>query len=49
MRVQEVGKYRSAWMGVAILWVVLFHMEVTLPWIHLQSLFKMGYGGVDIG
>lgn len=39
-------KYRSVWMGAAILWVFFFHAEFYLP--HMGDVTAMGYGGVDI-
>ncbi len=48
MRIREAGKYRSAWLGAAILWVILSHMKLSLPWAHLAGIFEMGYGGVDV-
>lgn len=42
----EAMKYRSAWMGVAILWVILFHANFSIP--HTGKLALYGYGGVDV-
>lgn len=45
-RYQDLFRYRSVWMGVAILWVVLYHSSINLAWITWLKSF--GYGGVDI-
>lgn len=44
----DLTKYRSIWMGLAILWVIFYHigMEVNVPVLH--ELKSTGYGGVDI-
>ena len=44
---QWVSRYRDELKGLAILWVVFFHSQLTLPgaWDYLRQL---GYGGVDI-
>ena len=39
--------YRSVWMGVAIIWIMLFHSQMSLPF-PLDYLILIGYGGVDI-
>lgn len=45
---RKILKYRSHLMGMAILWVVFFHMKVTLPTKLIEFVWKIGYGGVDI-
>lgn len=46
MELKNTLKYRSVWMGVAMLWVVLYHSSGTLAG---YSFFKnIGYGGVDL-
>lgn len=42
-----INKWRSEIMGIAILWVVLFHSSVVLP-NGLSVVKEIGYGGVDI-
>ena len=46
MQVKDLLRYRQAWLGVALLWIILFHG----PWdTGILSYFKsIGYGGVDI-
>lgn len=39
--------YRSVWMGIAIIWIMLFHSQISLP-NPLNWLLLIGYGGVDI-
>lgn len=46
IRYQDLFKFRSVWMGFAILWVVLFHSSINLSWLVDWKTF--GYGGVDI-
>lgn len=43
---EMLTKYRSVWMGAAILWVFFFHTEFYIP--HMGKFIAMGYGGVDI-
>jgi peptidoglycan/LPS O-acetylase OafA/YrhL len=47
---QNISKHRDALMGIAILWIMLFHAEMTFPsWLApLTWLQETGYGGVDI-
>lgn len=44
---ESVFRYRSVWMFLAIVWVVLAHSSLTLPSI-LSLIKDTGYGGVDI-
>lgn len=43
-----LSKHRSAIMGFAILWIMLFHLQVSIDFIPLKVIKKLGYGGVDI-
>lgn len=43
-----LSKHRSAIMGFAILWVMSFHLRVSVDFIPFMMLRKIGYGGVDI-
>ena len=46
MELKNTLKYRSVWMGIAMLWVVLYHSFGTIAG---YSFFKnIGYGGVDL-
>jgi peptidoglycan/LPS O-acetylase OafA/YrhL len=47
---KRLSTHRDALMGVAILWIMLFHAEVVFPsWLRpLTWLHETGYGGVDI-
>ncbi len=39
--------YRSTWMGIAMLWIMIYHTNIVFPSVF--KFFKMvGYGGVDI-
>lgn len=42
-----INKWRSELMGIAILWVALFHSNIALPY-GLSVIKEIGYGGVDI-
>lgn len=42
----SVSKYRTPLMGIAMLWIMLFHTYIDFPIV--GSLTKMGYLGVDI-
>ena len=47
MEIKNLFKYRIYWMGVAMLWVVLFHMGVPFSGL-LKQIKTYGYAGVDI-
>ena len=46
MYFKDFLRYRQSWLGVALLWVILFHLPFDLG--PLQYLKTIGYGGVDI-
>ena len=48
MSFKNIVKYRNVWMGIAILWIVLFHSGVNINNELLAFIKKIGYGGVDI-
>ena len=44
-----LSKYRSELMGIAMLWVMLFHaFDLDMGHVVLQAVRRMGFGGVDI-
>lgn len=48
---EKISKYRTLIMGIAILWVILFHttkLDFSLPIYVKFPLFNLGFGGVDI-
>lgn len=45
---KKILTYRSHLMGIAILWVVFFHMKLSLTGTSISFVQKIGYGGVDI-
>lgn len=46
MYFKDFLRYRQAWLGVALIWIILFHLPMDLG---LLDYFKtIGYGGVDI-
>lgn len=45
---KEMTKYRSVWMGIAILWVIFFHSDLPSVTGFIGMIKKAGYGGVDI-
>lgn len=46
MSYNTIIKYRNLWMGLAILWIILFHSRFDL--LIGDNLKRIGYGGVDI-
>ena len=46
MRFNHLLKYRQAWLGIALLWVMFFHCPFEFG--PLNYLRRIGYGGVDI-
>lgn len=44
---RDILQYRSVWMGVAILWIMLFHSGLHLG-AAVTAVKAFGYGGVDI-
>ena len=43
---KDLLRYRSVWLGVALIWIVLFHLPFSVgPFDYIKS---FGYGGVDI-
>ena len=45
---QLISKHRSAIMGFAILWIMLFHLRVPTDLAVIDFIRSVGYGGVDI-
>ena len=48
MKYANLFKYRSIWMGIAIIWVFLFHMGEFIDVPFLKQLKDIGYLGCDI-
>ena len=48
MNYKKLFEYRTHLMGIAILWVVFFHMQIAIPIRRLEFIKEIGYGGVDI-
>ena len=48
MKTSDILKYRNAWLGFAMLWVVFFHLGIYFAFYPIAFLKNMGYGGVDI-
>lgn len=48
MSYQNIIRHRSVWMGIAMIWIVAFHMPLQAPGELLQFIRKIGYGGVDL-
>lgn len=40
--------YRNVWMGIAILWVMIYHSDLVFADSVLDFIKRSGYGGVDI-
>lgn len=45
--IHRISKYRDAFMGIAILWIMLHHSNFYLP-NPLFGIKRLGYSGVDI-
>lgn len=49
MEYKLISKYRTELMGIAMLWVVVYHSTIDIMFLYPLYLIKrMGYGGVDI-
>lgn len=48
MRLSALYKHRSVWMGIAMLWIVLFHSGLIISNSLISYVREIGYGGVDI-
>ncbi|MCK5889410.1 MAG: acyltransferase [Methylococcales bacterium] len=50
MSINNLSQYRSELMGLAILWIMLFHSSITIPvsYTSLRAIKWTGYAGVDI-
>lgn len=46
MHFKDLLRYRQVWLGVAVIWIILFHCPLDLGPLHFLQEF--GYGGVDI-
>lgn len=46
MYFKDLLRYRQAWLGAALLWVMLYHIPIDMG--SIRYLKAMGYGGVDI-
>lgn len=44
----RVDSFRSVWMGIAAIWVMLFHSGIRTPTRLINAFIEIGYGGVDI-
>lgn len=48
MYLNLISKYRTQLMGLAILWIVFFHTQVTVSLPILLFIKNIGFGGVDV-
>lgn len=48
MSISKIIKYRNVWMGIAIIWVIMFHSSFIINNSILRFIKYIGYGGVDI-
>ena len=48
MTLKQSFKYRNVWMGLAMLWVIWFHLPIDVSNEFIRSIKNIGYGGVDI-
>ena len=45
---KDLLRDRSAWMGAAMIWIVLYHLPSALSFGILEPIRSVGYGGVDV-
>ena len=48
MKTNIFEKYRDTWVGIAMLWIVFFHLDIDIGNKVLSLIKLFGYGGVDI-
>lgn len=48
MYIKDMLKYRNVWLGIAMIWIVLFHANIGIGFWPLAFIKSIGYGGVDI-
>ena len=48
MQMKELVKERSAWLGCAMIWIVLYHARIDTALKIYNFVASIGYGGVDI-
>ena len=48
MKRNEILKYRSVWLGIAMLWTIWYHSGIHSSFSLLSNIKQVGYGGVDI-
>lgn len=48
MTYEKTYKYRSVWMGIAIIWIMLFHAGFFVKSQILRDFLNNGFGGTDI-
>lgn len=48
MTVKKMIKYREIWMGIAMLWIMLFHSGFVFSNKIVKMAQAIGYGGVDV-
>lgn len=48
MKTSDILKYRSAWLGFAMLWIVWCHLGIYFNFYPIAFVKNIGYGGVDI-
>ncbi len=46
MHFKDLLRYRQAWLGIALLWIIVYHLPFALPLVNFPKI--IGYGGVDI-
>ena len=48
MKYKDYIKYRYIWMGVAIVWIMMFHLDLPVDNAAFRTLSSLGYAGSDI-
>ena len=45
---KDLLRFRNVWLGIAMIWIVLFHIPIEWPIKVLDFIINLGYAGVDI-
>lgn len=48
LKINDIIRQRSFLMGIAILWIMMYHSEIVIGNSYIRHIKSLGYGGVDI-